>query len=175
VTRFRIDSERSQLWTYARSTLHPIDASVRGLEGHLELAVKSDGRIDLDAPQAGRVELPVRRLRSGNPLEDREMQRRIDARKYPTIAGVLTEIRDGDGEGEGNYRVRGDLTFRGVTRTYEDTMTVNALDPDTIQLEGESTFDVRDHGMEPPRILMLKVEPHVRVRVSIVAVRDVDS
>ena len=34
---------------------------------------------------------------------------------------------------------------------------------------GESTFDVRDFGMEPPRILMLKVQPDVVVAVEIIA------
>jgi polyisoprenoid-binding protein YceI len=170
VARYRIDPDRSQLWTFARSTLHPIDATVRGLEGHLEVALHADGRIDLDAPQSGHVELSVARLRSGNPLEDRELQRRIDARRYPTITGELTAMTDGAEAGA--YRVRGDLTFRGVTLSYEDSMTVAALDADTLQLEGESTFDVRDHGMDPPRILMIKVEPDVRVRVSIVAQRE---
>ena len=170
MARYRIDPDRSQLWTFARSTLHPIDATVRGLEGHLELAVHADGHIDIDAPQSGHVELPVARLRSGNPLEDRELQRRIDARRYPTITGELTAMRHG--EDVGSYRVQGDLTFRGVTRSYEDIMSVTALGADTLQLEGESTFDVRDHGMDPPRILMLKVEPDVRVRVSIVAQRE---
>ena len=37
---------------------------------------------------------------------------------------------------------------------------------------GESTFDIRDFGMEPPRILMLKVQPEVGVRVEIVAERE---
>jgi hypothetical protein len=36
-------------------------------------------------------------------------------------------------------------------------------------LEGESTFDVRDFGMEPPKILMLRVHPEVNVRVQIFA------
>jgi polyisoprenoid-binding protein YceI len=169
VARYRIDAERSQLWTFARSTLHPIDSTVRGLEGHVEIALDDDGHVDLRVPPSGRVELDVTRLRSGNPLEDRELQRRIDARRYPTIVGELTAMEPSN---ETTYRVRGDITFRGVTRSYEDLMAVHALDADTVHLEGESTFDVREHGMEPPRILMLKVEPHVRVRVSIVAVRE---
>jgi hypothetical protein len=40
-----------------------------------------------------------------------------------------------------------------------------------IRLTGRSSFDVRDFGMEPPRILMLKVEPQVEVKVEIVAER----
>jgi hypothetical protein len=38
-----------------------------------------------------------------------------------------------------------------------------APDGHSIELEGEATFDICDFGMEPPRILMFKVEPEVRV------------
>jgi hypothetical protein len=42
-----------------------------------------------------------------------------------------------------------------------------------LRLEGRSTFDIRDFGMDPPRILMLRVHPEVAVRVEIVAEREV--
>ena len=51
-------------------------------------------------------------------------------------------------------------------------MTIAQLDDGTLQLDGSSTFDIRDFGMEPPRILMLKVHPEVTVRVAIVATRE---
>ena len=68
--------------------------------------------------------------------------------------------------------VGGDIEFRGVTRSYEDEMTLVALDDHTVQLEGERTFDIRDFGMEPPKILTLRVYPEVKVRVVIVAGTD---
>ena len=37
---------------------------------------------------------------------------------------------------------------------------------------GQSSFDIRDFGMEPPRILMLRVQPEVTVRVEIVAEKE---
>ncbi len=46
------------------------------------------------------------------------------------------------------------------------------IDDSTLQLEGESTFDIRDFGMEPPRILLLRVHPEVKVRVAIVATKE---
>ena len=70
------------------------------------------------------------------------------------------------------YTVSGDLTFRGVTHSYEDAMTVEVAIDGTLTLGGESTFDIRDFGMEPPRILMLKVQPEVTVRVEIVAEKE---
>jgi hypothetical protein len=51
-------------------------------------------------------------------------------------------------------------------------MTLTVVDDHTIRLEGESTFDVRAFGMEPPRILMLRVEPDVKVRVEILAEKE---
>jgi len=103
-------------------------------------------------------------------MEDRELQKRIDGRRYPTIEGVLDKMeRSGD---DGSYDVSGEVTFRGVSRQVKDEMTIHALDDKTVQLAGKSRFDIRDFGMEPPRMLMLKVEPEVEVRVEIVAVAE---
>jgi hypothetical protein len=170
VTHFRIVPGRSQVWIEARSTLHPIRSETHGLEGWLDLEVGTDGQLDLAAAPRAHLEFPVSQLSSGNPLEDRELRRRIDARRYPVIAGDLTLMR---ATAEvGRYRVEGDLTFRGVTRRYEDEMTVEVLhggDETMVVMAGERTFDVRDFGLEPPRILLLKVEPDVTVKVAIVA------
>ena len=109
----------------------------------------------------------VERLSSGNALEDRELRRRVDTRRFPTIDGRLTTLQDTGRDDR--YVVRGDLTFRGVTNSYEDEMTIARFDDQTLHLEGRSTFDIRDFGMEPPRILMLRVHPEVAVTVTIVA------
>jgi polyisoprenoid-binding protein YceI len=170
VTRYRIDPGRSRVWIDARSNVHPIHSSTDGLEGYVEIVTDGDGALVLDPPPAGKLTLPVSRLSSGNKLEDREMHRRIDARRYPTIDGILTSMQPLDGDGR--YRVAGDVTFRGVTRPREDEMTVRAVDDRTIQLTGSSSFDIRDFGMEPPRILLLRVEPEVTVRVDITAVEE---
>ena len=58
---------------------------------------------------------------------------------------------------DGNYRVSGDVTFRGVARPHQDEMTIKAVDDETIELAGKSRFDIREFGMEPPQVLMLKV------------------
>ena len=51
-------------------------------------------------------------------------------------------------------------------------MRISVVDDQTIQLGGASRFDIREFGMEPPRMLMLKVEPEVDIRVEIIAVRE---
>jgi polyisoprenoid-binding protein YceI len=170
VTRYRIVPDRSHVVIDGRSSVHPIHSSTDGVEGYVELEMAPEGGVDLDHKPAGKLSLPVSRLSSGNRMEDRELYRRIDARRYPTIEGVLDQIeRSGD---NGTYQVSGDVTFRGKARRYVDQMTIDAFDDDTIQLAGSSRFDIRDFGMEPPRMLMLRVEPEVDVRVEIVAVKE---
>ena len=161
---FRIDPNRSRVWVEARSSMHPIHGEAEGLEGSIEADV-ADGRIDVSTVPKIQIELPVEKLQSGKKLEDAEMMRRIDARRYPRITGSTTELR----ENGGRYRIRGDLTFHGVTRQVEGEVTISAPDEQLLVIEGEQIFDIRDFGVQPPKILMLKVHPDVRVRVKVVA------
>jgi polyisoprenoid-binding protein YceI len=167
--RHRIDAARSAVWIDATSSVHPIHTKATGLDGYVTLTMGGDGAVDVTAPVAGHLSLPVSRLRSPNPLEDRELKRRIDAKRFPTIDGELRSIRPADGPA-GRYVVAGDLTFRGVTVVCEDELTIGRDDDGAVHLAGSSVFDVRDFGMEPPRILVLRVHPEVRVRVELVAV-----
>ena len=62
-------------------------------------------------------------------MEDRELQKRIDAQRFPTIDGVLDKMERTDSDG--TYRVSGDITFRGVSRRHEDLMTIEAASTTT--------------------------------------------
>ena len=163
--RYRIVPQASQVWIDAHSMLHPINTRTDGLEGHLDVVVR-DGQVDLTVPPSGRLSFEVERLSSGNRFEDRELHRRLDARRFPTIDGVLAGMEP---TGDGRYDVSGTITFRGVTRTYKDAMEVDVTDGRTIRLRGRAQFDIRDFGMDPPRLLFVRVEPQVDVRVEILA------
>lgn len=170
MARYRIVPDRSRVWIDGRSSLHPIRSTTDGLEGFVELDASAAGEIVLATPPAAELSLPVNRLSSGSTLEDRELRKRVDAGRFPTIDAVLTHLERIDGTSR--YRVRGDVAFRGTSRPCEDELTVEALDGRTVRLEGRSTFDVRDFGMVPPRILVLRVEPEIVVRVEIIAQRE---
>jgi polyisoprenoid-binding protein YceI len=161
--------EKSAVLIEASSSLHPIHTRTEGLEGFLEVDVH-DGAVDGVDAASGALSLRVDRLSSGNRLEDRELQRRIDSRRYPTIDGQMTKLQAMGSEGR--YRVTGDLTFRGVTRRCEDEVTITSIDDRTLRLEGGSAFDIRDFGMEAPRIFMLRVHPDVKVRIEVVAEKE---
>jgi len=168
--RFSFDPIRSCVWVDARSSLLPIKTQTRGLRGWVDVALLPDGTVDLDVPVQGRLEISVDRLSSGNQLYDRELRRRIDARRHPLIIGQITGVRAA--EVEGRYRVAGDLSFHGETRVFEHEMTIAVDGESTIELRGDRVFDIREFGMKPPSMLMLKVYPEVAVRVELYGGRE---
>jgi polyisoprenoid-binding protein YceI len=163
--RYSLDPIRSCVWVDARSSLLPIKTQTRGLEGWVDVALLPDGAVDLAVPVRGRLEISVDRFSSGNQLYDRELKRRIDARRHPLIIGQITGVHST--ETAGRYRVAGDLSFHGQTRLFEHEMTIDAVDGETIELKGDRVFDIREFGMKPPSMLMLKVYPEVAVRVEL--------
>jgi hypothetical protein len=57
-----------------------------------------------------------------------------------------------------------------VTQTVEGEVTISRADDGTLVIEGEQQFDIRDFKVSPPKILMLKVHPEVKVRIRVEAV-----
>ena len=167
MARFRISPQRSELWAQARSSLHPVRVHTSGLEGVVE-AELVDGRVELRTPTYVQVE--TQRLRSGNALVDGELQRRLEARKFPRIRGELTGL--GAGNGPGTTRLTGELTLHGVTRKLDVDVTVRQLDARTLEIEGARAIDMRDFGWPPPSFLMFKMHPEVQVRARLVAERE---
>lgn len=166
MTRYVVQPGKSTARIRARSSLHPVESVSFGIEGFLEIRVDGGG-VDLREPARGRLQMPVSQLTSGNLILDREMRRRVDARRFPVIEGDLTRIEVSDGDGR--YLVTGEVTFHGVTRAYTDEMTLSWPSPEELCLEGQHVFDIRDFGVEPPRIMMMRVYPDVAVQVRLVA------
>src|SRR6478736_10318699 len=112
--RYRIVPERSVAEIEGRTNLHPVHARAEGLRGWVEAAVDGQ-RVALTPRPRAHVELAVDRIRSDNALFERELRRRIDARRYPTITGELRVLEAASG-GSDRYRANGDIMFRGVSR-----------------------------------------------------------
>jgi len=164
IARYTFDSLRSGVWVSGRSSLHPINTETRGITGWFEAANRDDGTLDLDHPINGELELTVDRLTSGNALYDRELRRRIDARRYPTIGGKVTGITLAGSHPR--YSVKGDVSFHGKIRTFEHEMDIEVGDGQ-VSLTGAYVFDIREFGMEPPSMLMIRVYPEISVRVEL--------
>jgi polyisoprenoid-binding protein YceI len=158
------------LWAEARSSVHPIRVETDGFAGFLELELEDD-RIKVDAPVGGQIELEVDLLKTGNGLYDRELERRLQARRYPFIKGEVLGVQSV--EGNGRYRVSGELSFHGARKRVEGEVTIRSAEGGRlIEVEGQRVFDIRDYNLEPPKLLMLRVHPDITVRGRIVAERE---
>jgi DNA-binding PadR family transcriptional regulator/polyisoprenoid-binding protein YceI len=160
--RFALDPERSAVIIEARSTVGPISFGTIGIEGSL-YAVLEDGVVSTEVPPTGWLTIDVSGLSSGNKLYDAELQRRIDARRFPA---ATVEVKHCSRSIPGTrYQLRGELTFHGITREAEGTVTVEALTDDRLVISGEQVFDIRDFEVPSPTMLMLRIFPDVRVRL----------
>ena len=160
--RYAFTSE-STVEIHANSSMHPIEGETHAISGHAEVEVR-DGEIVIDPRPSGHVELPIEELSSGHKLQDRELRRRLEAKKYPVIRYELDDV----GGGPENFKLLGTLTFHGVSRQFSEEVTAR-IDGDVLFVEGEHTFDIRDFDVKPPKILTLQVHPDVRVVARLVA------
>jgi polyisoprenoid-binding protein YceI len=164
LARYSFDSVRSGVWVSGRSSLHPINTETKGVTGWFEASFRPDGSLDLGSDISGELELAVERLTSGNQLYDRELRRRIDARRFPTIGGRITAVEPADTPLR--YLVSGDIVFHGKTRSFQHEMHISASNG-AIELSGDYLFDIREFGMKPPSMLMVRVYPEISVRVEL--------
>ena len=166
MSQFAVDPLASAVAVAANSTIHPVHIQAHGVTGVLEGEFDEEGRVRLDRPHRARLSIPVEELRSGNVLQDMEMDRRMDAARFPTIDCEVDALTIGAG---GGYRAAARVTVHGQTRPVEADLTLTAVGSAQVVIEVEHVFDMRDFGINPPRLLVLRVDPQVRVRVRIEA------
>lgn len=161
--KYLVIPERSRVSANAKSSVHPIRVETAGFEGYLDADV-ANGEVRLGTPT--HIELPVELLKSNNSLIDGELQKRLEARKFPFIKGDLREAKQIDGR---KWKLSGDLTLHGTKQPMDVEVTLRAGADGTIEVEGEKTIDMRDFGLQPPKMLFLSVDPAVRIRALLVA------
>ena len=167
MARFEVVPAESRLWVRAHSSIHTIECISKGIEGFIEAEMKEDGRFDTAGDSSAQIEVPIQSLTTGNLIYDREIYRSVGARLNPLVTGELVFLSEA--ADAASYEITGELTFRGLTRTYTDHMTLDCRTPGRIQLEGECRIDLTDFSFEPPRFMMLRVHPEIDVRMLLVA------
>ena len=163
--RYEIDPGRSSVVILATSSVHDIHADAPGPSGWIELS-GTPGRFGPKTTFSGRLEVAAGGLKADNPLVEREMRRRIDARRHPVISGEATGVEGASGD---EIQLTGEITFLGTALVVTGTLSV-AAENDGLRVTGSQVLDVRAWGLEPPKLLMLKVHPEVTVTVDLVAV-----
>ncbi len=164
MAHFSIIPDQSRLTATAQSSVHPIHAQATQLTGSIDITL-ADGALDLASTPEATIALRLDDLRADNQLYNTELKRRIDAKRFPTITGTVTDVRAASG---GGYIVGGDLTMHGVTAHVNGSAEMR-MEGQELRVQGQLELDIRNFGLSPPRILMLKVQPEVQVSLEIVA------
>jgi hypothetical protein len=156
--RWSIDGATASITFVARSSVHPIRTS-GSAAGWFEATFDNTG-FESGIAMQGQLEVPVADLSSGNLLVDREMRRHVDTGSHPLI---VAEIVTTEETGGNTVRITGTIRFLDVETLVEGEL---HLFPGP-RLVGAGEFDVRWWGLEPPRLLMLRVEPIVTVEIDL--------
>ncbi len=84
--RFEIATNDSSLTFFATSTMQSAYGKTTELDGYIQAAWSADGTLAATPAPAMHVEFKVESLRTGNELQDREMWKLIDSKRFPKIA-----------------------------------------------------------------------------------------
>ncbi|MEA2023442.1 MAG: YceI family protein [Actinomycetota bacterium] len=156
--RWSIDAPAGSITFVATSSVHPIRTNGKA-SGWFEAAFDDDGFVPTH-PLHGRLDVPLDDLSSGNRLIDREMNRRVDTTTHPRI---VAEIETTEDTGGNTAKITGTVRFLDAEVLVEGEL--NLLPGP--RLSGTGEFDVRWWGLEPPRLLMLRVDPIVTVEIDL--------
>jgi polyisoprenoid-binding protein YceI len=165
-TRFTVSPVDSWMTFEAHSNVHAVRGKASDLDGYIEAGWDADGTLVVETALKMHVEFPAERLRSGNGLQDREMWKVIDSKRFPRIAADLRGLAPAGTPGR--YTAVGDITLAGRRRKYRGDLTLARSDA-SIVIDGELEVDIRDFGLRPPRLLIMKVDPVVKVRLHLIA------
>jgi polyisoprenoid-binding protein YceI len=168
MARFRVNTAQSTVKVGLRVNFHTSHVNADALSGVIECEVDEHGIPRLDRPYSAELTLPVDAIKSGNGIQDLEMRRRFDASRYPTINARVTH---GEAlKGEGRYRAVAQVTMHGQTREIQGDVQLGVKGR-TLTIDGQQVINMKEFGIDPPRLIILKVEPDVDLQVHIVAER----
>ncbi len=152
-----------QLVATARSRVHDTEGKVAA-RGHARLT-RQASTLTLESLE---VEVDLSELRTGDKLKDLEVRRRLGDRVggRATLATAVPVAVS-----PGRTRVAGTLTFRGIARSL--SVDAEITDGPGPEVRGRASFQVRftDHGLEPPKVLFLKIDDAVDLQIDLVARR----
>ncbi len=163
---YEVIPDRSVVLIEARSTVGPLSFGAAGLVGTMRAVVDGLALSPGTQPSA-HVEVAVDSLTSGNSVYDAELRRRVDARRFPTATLDLRECSAAHGRDQ--YRLGGALTFHGVTRPIEGTVSASIDPSGKLVITGQQAIDIRDFDIPCPTVLMLRFYPDVRVHLHVEA------
>lgn len=116
------------------------------------------GRVDL-AERTVDFYVDLNTLDTGIGKRDKDMRKTLETDTYPFaefFGTLLTEI-DPEAAGPQAVEVEGDFTVHGITRSIRVPGTIT-FDNGAMRVTAAWVLNLKDHDIEPPRLLIIKVD-----------------
>lgn len=125
------------------------------------------GRIDL-AENTIDFYVDLNTLDTGNGKRDKDMRKTLETDEYPfaEFFGTLTAAIDPESSAEQDVEVNGEFTIHGVTRSITVPGTIR-FSEEGMQVNASWILNLDDYDIEPPSLLILKVDDEQEISFSI--------
>lgn len=152
-----VDTETSVISYTGSAVLHGFTGVSRRVTGTL--------MVDMAQPERSTVNLsvPVESFDSGNRRRDADMLDAVDVDEYPNVQFVSTQVTPA---GEGVWKVRGDLTFHGKTRSIEVPVQVST-NGGTFEGTGQFEISLADYSVRRPKLLLVPIGDVIHLEFAI--------
>ncbi|WP_250434301.1 YceI family protein [Hanstruepera flava] len=147
---FNLNNTKSSMSIFGTSSLHDWEETVEEQSGNIEL--NNNGEINISNLN---VSIVAESIKSGKSAMDKNTYKALDTKNHKTITFKMNESKKVTDLGNSQYQVTvsGKLSVSGVTKTVDLSFKMT-LASNTVTLEGEKTFNMKDFGIEPPKALL---------------------
>lgn len=155
--RYAIDPASSSIGFDGSSSLHDFTAKAGRFGGEARVDPSS-----LSALAGGTVWIETDSLDSGSKGRDEDMKELLESTHHPRITFALDGAEGWLDGWRGDLKLRGRFTVRGVEKERVAAARIEPL-PEGFRAVGEIRFKMSEHGIKPPRVLLVKTADEVRV------------
>ncbi|MBI4508101.1 MAG: YceI family protein [Deltaproteobacteria bacterium] len=152
-----------QVFVTARSSIHDTKTKYPTMEGQIRVNVDEAS----DSPSA-EIRVDMRDFDAGDWLKNRKLRSDLQPEKHPTALFRLTALEGVTPRQDGKLEATavGILSWRGREVPIR-ARGHGRIERQSIEAQAEFELDVRTLGVEPPKLLMFKVESTVLVQVEL--------
>ena len=147
--QFSIDNSKSNLTIYGTSSLHDWDEKAERQSGSIQLSNEESLTIN-----NLNVSVEAESLKSHKSGMDKNTYKALKTDKYKSIDFKMVSLKQIKDLGNSTYQVTvsGKLTITGVTKTIDLSFKMK-ISSSMVTLEGETTFNMSEYGIDPPTAL----------------------
>lgn len=149
--QFKLDNSKSALTVHGTSSLHDWEEKAEKQSGSMSILLSEEGNLTISSLA---VSVEAESLKSHKSGMDKNTYKALKTDKYKSIDFKMVSVKQIKDLGNSSFQVTvsGKLTITGTTKTIDLPLKMN-VSTNMVTLEGETTFNMSEYGIEPPTAL----------------------